>query len=184
MEIPNRKVIRDILIQKSKDGWKTENGRKDSLSFKYLMKRNEKRAFGGGENLITNEWVEPIQEEDARYEQIWYSDRQYKYFIGSFRHKWFGRAKKGALAPGVYVPPPPPEPPNNIEDQTLDKNGNNYYITSNHDKQSLLLRNVWVRTPTSSSISMCLNLDEIRQVTSISMGMARKEEVRMISCKG
>ena len=60
MEIPNRKVIRDILIQKSKDGWKTENGRKDTLSFKYLMKRKEKRAFGGGENLITDEWVEPI----------------------------------------------------------------------------------------------------------------------------
>ena len=77
MEIPNRKVLRDIIIDKVKTGWKTKKGKADSLSFKFELKRKEKRQLGGKAPLVTDEWVEPINEKDPRYSQLFYTQSKY-----------------------------------------------------------------------------------------------------------
>ena len=108
---------------------------KPALTFKYSLNRKEKRNPGFDMPIISDEWVETIAEEDSRYGKIFYTKNSY------VRSRKRG-VKFGARA--GYVPPP--EPPKEIEDQNSKKVTNIYYITSTHDRKSLLLRNVWARS--------------------------------------
>ena len=86
---------------------------KPALTFKYSLNRKEKRNPGFDMPIISDEWVEPIAEEDSRYGKIFYSKNSYT------RSRRRGPMKSIAIAGAGagYVPPPPPEPPREIEDQ-------------------------------------------------------------------
>ena len=93
-----------------------------ALTFKYSLNRKEKRNPGFDMPIISDEWVEPIAEEDSRYGKIFYTKNSYM--------RARKRGKFGARA--GYVPPS--EPPEQIEDQNSEKVSNIYYITSTHDR--------------------------------------------------
>ena len=113
MEIPNRKVLRDMIIDKVKNGWKTETEKTlniwkneeenpdfNALCFKYSINRKESRKQGGGIVAISDEWVQPIPEEDSRWGKLFYTKSSYRVVMAK------GRMKVGRAA--GYVPPPEP----------------------------------------------------------------------------
>ena len=78
MEIPNRKVLRDLIIYKVRNGWDAElegtdkklnqdHAEPDNLLFKYSLNRKERKDMSKNKPIVTNEWVEPISIEDNRY---------------------------------------------------------------------------------------------------------------------
>ena len=97
------------------------------MYFKYSLNRREKKQGSGLPPIISDEWFEPIDDEDERYRKIWKRPRN-----------WRGAKKRAGWMR-------PPSPPMVIEDVNEKKGYQVYYINCTHDKHSLVLKNVWAR---------------------------------------
>ena len=88
MEVPNRKHLRDLIINWAKANWILPEVEKDdtpiyrnskpvnSIEHKYVFKREFDKYE---KKKIKSEWVEYMDENDNRFGKIWYKPKYVKY---------------------------------------------------------------------------------------------------------
>ena len=88
----------------------------------------------------------------------------------------------------AYRADPPAEPQRVIQDQNSSQGNKVYYITSTHDKDNLLLHNVWARRQAENSDHeswrSCIDFGDLKEAQNFKFGLTKKNEIRLIEASG
>ena len=132
MELPNRKQLRDMIIQRVKGRRNANEQSKANICSKYALKRVYNTLTSKSSTYkVVKEWVEHIDKEDERHEKLFYRRKGIKMGIAA-------RAKRPP--PYETVLPEPKEKQTKVKYDSLD------YVIVENQPNDLGFARVWART--------------------------------------